>query len=52
MSSEVVTCWDPYALFLLAIVIFSSVIATFVRWVDRLARLGLLGTTIQRSRTR
>jgi uncharacterized membrane protein len=37
-----------FALFLLTIVIFSWVVITFVRWVDRIARLGLLGNTIHR----
>jgi uncharacterized membrane protein len=37
-----------FALFVLTIVIFSWVIVTFARWVDRIARLGLLGNTIDR----
>ena len=35
-----------FALFVLTLSTFASVILTFVRWVDRIARLGRLGTTI------
>jgi uncharacterized membrane protein len=35
-----------FTLFLLTITVFALVVGTFVRWVDRIARLGRLGTTI------
>lgn len=38
-----------FALFVLTVVVFGIVILTFVRWVDRIARLGRLGTTIERA---
>jgi len=34
-----------FALFLITILVFAIVIFTFLRWVDRIARLGRLGTT-------
>ena len=37
-----------FALFFLTIVVFAVVIATFVKWVDQIARLGRLGTTIDK----
>jgi uncharacterized membrane protein len=37
-----------FCLFGLTLMIFASVIVTFVRWVDRIARLGRLGTIIDR----
>lgn len=37
-----------FALFVLTIGIFAWVILTFVRWVDRIARLGRLGSTIDK----
>lgn len=36
-----------FILFLLTLLIFASVILTFVRWVDSIARLGRMGTTIE-----
>lgn len=36
------------ALFGLTVVVFALVVLTFVRWVDRIARLGRLGTTIEK----
>jgi uncharacterized membrane protein len=36
------------ALFALTVVVFPLVILTFVRWVDRIARLGRLGTSIEK----
>jgi len=36
-----------FALFCLTIIFFFTVILTFVRWVDRVARLGRLGNTIE-----
>tara|TARA_R110002124_G_scaffold57408_4_gene160790 strand:+ start:975 stop:2243 length:1269 start_codon:yes stop_codon:yes gene_type:complete len=36
-----------FILFLLTLFIFSAVILTFVRWVDSIARLGRMGTTIE-----
>ena len=38
-----------FALFLLTIITFSVVILTFVRWIDSIARLGRLGTTIDKT---
>lgn len=38
-----------FAMFLLTIAIFAWVILTFVRWVDNIARLGRLGTTIDKA---
>ena len=38
-----------FALFVMTLVIFAWVIITFVRWVDNIARLGRIGTTIQRA---
>ncbi len=37
-----------FVLFLVTIVVFALVIFSFVRWVDRIARLGQLGNTIQK----
>ncbi len=37
-----------FALFVLTLVVFAIVIVTFVRWVDSIARLGRLGTTIDK----
>ncbi len=37
-----------FALFALTLAAFAIVILTFVRWVDRIARLGRLGTTIDK----
>lgn len=37
-----------FVIFALTIVILAMVIVTFVRWVDRIARLGRLGNTIQK----
>lgn len=37
-----------FTLFVLTVSVFALVIVTFVRWVDRIARLGRLGTTIDR----
>lgn len=37
-----------FALFVLTLFVLATVIFTFVRWVDRIARLGLLGTTIDK----
>lgn len=37
-----------FALFVLTIGVFAWVVVTFVRWVDRIARLGRLGTTIDK----
>lgn len=37
-----------FALFVLTAVVFAFVVLTFVRWVDRIARLGLLGTVIDK----
>jgi uncharacterized membrane protein len=37
-----------FALFVLTLFVFAWVILTFVRWVDRIARLGRLGTTIDK----
>jgi uncharacterized membrane protein len=37
-----------FLLFVLTIVVFSWVVVTFVRWVDQIARLGRLETTIDR----
>ncbi|WP_043754662.1 DUF2254 domain-containing protein [Imhoffiella purpurea] len=36
-----------FILFAIMVVVFGIVILTFVRWVDRVARLGRLGTTIE-----
>ncbi|MFA5985645.1 MAG: DUF2254 domain-containing protein [Methylococcaceae bacterium] len=38
-----------FVLFALTITLFAIVIITFVRWVDRIARLGRLGTTIEQT---
>lgn len=38
-----------FALFVLTLAIFAWVILTFVRWVDNIARLGRLGTTISKA---
>ena len=37
-----------FALFALTIIVFALVIITFLRWVDRIARLGRLATTIDK----
>lgn len=37
-----------FALFVLTVVVFGMVILTFVRWVDSIARLGRLGTTVDK----
>lgn len=37
-----------FALFTLTIIVFAVVIITFVRWLDSIARLGRLGTTISK----
>lgn len=37
-----------FVLFLLTGTVFGSVIITFVRWVDRIARLGRMGSTIEK----
>jgi len=37
-----------FALFILTVAVFALVVVTFVRWVDRIARLGRMGTTIDR----
>jgi len=37
-----------FALFMLTLVVFAFVILTFLRWVDRIARLGRLTTTIDK----
>jgi|GEM_PF-2299222 len=37
-----------FALFLLTVIVFGSVIITLVRWVDRIARLGRMGSTIEK----
>ena len=37
-----------FALFALTLIVFASVIITFVRWVDNIARLGRLGGTIDK----
>ncbi len=37
-----------FALFSLTILVFAVVIATFVKWVDQIARLGRLGNTIEK----
>lgn len=37
-----------FTLFVLTVLVFGIVIFTFVRWVDRIARLGRLGTTIDK----
>jgi uncharacterized membrane protein len=37
-----------FALFVLTLLVFAWVILTFVRWVDSIARLGRLGTTIDK----
>jgi uncharacterized membrane protein len=36
-----------FVLFVLTVIVFGTVILTFVRWVDRIARLGRLGMTIE-----
>ena len=40
-----------FALFVFTVITFAVVILTFVRWVDSIARLGRLGTTIDRAVT-
>lgn len=40
-----------FALFALTLVVFAAVIFTFVRWVDRIARLGRLGASIDKVET-
>ncbi|WP_233009340.1 DUF2254 domain-containing protein [Rheinheimera faecalis] len=37
-----------FILFVLTVFIFGLVVVTFVRWVDRIARLGRMGTTIEK----
>lgn len=37
-----------FALFVLTLGVFAWVVLTFVRWVDRIARLGRLGTTVDK----
>ncbi|MBU1193094.1 MAG: DUF2254 domain-containing protein [Gammaproteobacteria bacterium] len=37
-----------FTLFIMTLAIFAIVIATFVRWVDRVARLGRMGSTIDK----
>ena len=37
-----------FILFVLTVFIFGAVVVTFVRWVDRIARLGRMGTTIEK----
>lgn len=37
-----------FVLFLLTLLVLGSVIITFVRWVDRIARLGRMGSTIEK----
>ncbi|MCO6428438.1 DUF2254 domain-containing protein [Nitrosomonas communis] len=37
-----------FVLFLITMIVFAMVIFTFVRWVDRIARLGRLGTTVDK----
>ena len=37
-----------FVLFLLTVLVFSTVVITFVRWVDRIARLGRMGSTIEK----
>ncbi|MEX2474269.1 DUF2254 family protein, partial [Marinobacter sp.] len=38
-----------FAIFVVAMCVFAAVILVFVRWVDRIARLGLLGPTIDKA---
>lgn len=38
-----------FVLFVMTLLVFAAVILTFVRWVDRIARLGLLGSTIEKA---
>ncbi len=40
-----------FVLFLITIVVFALVIVSFVRWVDRIARLGQMGNTISKLET-
>ncbi|NNJ67359.1 MAG: DUF2254 domain-containing protein [Boseongicola sp.] len=40
-----------FALFIITLAIFAWVVLTFVRWVDNIARLGRLGTTIDKAET-
>lgn len=40
------------ALLILTVLVFTAVILTFVRWVDSIARLGLLGTIIRKAESR
>lgn len=40
-----------FVLFMLTLAIFAWVVLTFVRWVDNIARLGRLGTTIDKAET-
>ena len=37
-----------FTLFVLTVIVFAFVIISFVRWVDRIARLGRLGNTIEK----
>lgn len=37
-----------FTLFVLTVAVFAAVILTFVRWVDRIARLGRMGSTIDK----
>ena len=37
-----------FALFGMTVIVFALVVLTFVRWVDRIARLGRLGTSIEK----
>ena len=37
-----------FVLFLITMIVFAMVIFTYVRWVDRIARLGRLGTTVDK----
>ena len=37
-----------FSLFIMVIVVFTGVILSFVRWVDRIARLGRLGTAVRK----
>ncbi len=37
-----------FVLFLMTVIVFGVVIMTFVRWVDRIARLGRLGSTVDK----
>lgn len=37
-----------FVLYLWTVIVFGSVVITFVRWVDRIARLGRMGSTIEK----